>query len=219
LSLSCCTLLNSPIRKLERLLGVTSHSSWLLLLHSTRTGVLGASCIGAAAAAATEGVPRASAKRWDALPGRPAPAAAAVPPCASPVPLPLLRLVATSEMVSTAKRRCHSLSPTRSNITRGLPGSSAAAAAAGCGALSGLEGEPAWTQSKRAQHSTAQHSAGTVDESPKAVTTHDCGSQWYSCTCRNEGTVCLRRLLVTQWTTASIHAYLCNCTYMPSPPP
>jgi hypothetical protein len=69
----------------------------------------------------------------------------------------LWRLVATSEMVSTANRRCHSLSPTRSSITRGLQGSSSAVAAACCGALSGLEGEPTWTQCSTAQHSTAQH--------------------------------------------------------------
>lgn len=129
---SCCctTLLNSPARKLERRVGVTMHPLMAPPLFadpcSTRAGVLGASCMVTAAAAAgvvAVAVAAASSKdcarRCEAWPKRVAAVAGGVHPAAAAASACLL--ADASEMVSTANRRCHSLSPSRSRLmARGL---------------------------------------------------------------------------------------------------
>lgn len=136
-SLCWCTRCHSPARKPERLVGVTSHRALPPLLPpSRRAGVLGASCTTAADAAAvgSSDTCRARDSRWDRIPTLLSSAAAAAPgwSCAAPEPAPLLaRPAAVSDSVSTANKRCHSLSPISSRLTgRGLSGCSSASAAA-----------------------------------------------------------------------------------------
>jgi hypothetical protein len=180
LNLCCCTRCHSPARKLVRLVGVRSQAMAPLPAPSKRVGVLGASCTTAPAAdnppaVAAADVSTAWVSLWERDPTPLASVAAAAVPGWRSLPLLLHRLAAASEIVSTANRRCHSLSPMMSReMAGGLPGSASAAAALRSAAVAvaaadssgetGLANCSTYDMQHTAQHSTAQHSTAAVSK-------------------------------------------------------